>query len=413
MRSVAALGGLGFALASGFGWAQQDAPAAQKAEKPTTIKAEARLVDLPVVVRDKKGALVRTLNKPDFVLNVDGKAQPIRYFDKEADLPLTLGLLVDTSMSQHNVLDEERTASEAFLDGMLGTRAVPTTTVAAGGKTAEKPVPDRAFVIQFAHEVELLQDLTDSKPKLKAALKELDSPSFGGNGQGGNGQDGGQGGDNGQGGGQGGGRGGDRGGRGSHGAGTALYDSVFLSADEVMSKQHGRKALVILSDGDDRGSKKSLASSIESAQRADTVIYAIYFKGQGGGGGGGNRGGGFPGGGGRRGGGGGWPGGGGQGGGGGGQGGGGGRGGESSVDGKKVLARMADETGGRMFEVKGKETVGTIYAEIAEELRSQYRLGFTPDVADAAEGYHQVTVAVPSGKNLRVQTRDGYYTGGK
>ncbi len=404
MRSVPFCGGLlvcGLAVCA-QGWAQE----AASGDKPTTLSLSAKLVSIPVVVRDKKGQIVHTLNKGDFALQVDGTTQPIRYFDKDDDLPLTLGLLVDTSGSVRNRLDEERTASEGFLDGMLGTRPAAASLAKSPDKApAEKPAPDRGFVIQFAREVDLLQDLTDSKPKLKAALRELDTPSFGGGGGGG----GSNGGDNGSGdnGNNNGGYGRGRGGAG--GGGTALYDAVYLSGNEVLAKEHGRKAIIILSDGDDRGSKKSLASSIEAAQRTDTIIYAIYYKGQEGGGGGGRGGfpgGGFPGGmgGGRRGGGGGYPGGGQQ---------GGGRGGGMQVDGKKVLQRMADETGGRLFEVKGKETVATIYTQIAEELRSQYRLGYSPDAANAAEGYHQITVTVPKEKNDHVQTRDGYYTGAK
>ena len=343
-----------------------------QAARPATIAVDARLVNLPVVVRDKKGALIQSLSKDDFALEVDGHVQAIRYFDRDADLPLTLGLLVDTSRSVAGVLDDERTASAAFLEGMLA---------------SEK---DRAFVIQFAHQAELLQDVTSSKPKLQAALKELDTDSSGGqpdDSTGGSGRRG----------------------------GTTLYDAAFLAADELMAKQKGRKALVLLTDGEDRGSKESLASAIEAAQRADTIVYAIYFKGQeshgndnrGGYPGGGRRGGGggFPGGGG------GYPGGGGGRSGGGGGYPGGGRGGESRVDGKKVLERMTGETGGRMFEISKKETVAEIYKSIAEELRAQYRLGFTPDKDTAAEGYHQVSLGVPKQKNLSVQTRDGYYTG--
>ena len=84
---------------------------------------------------------------------------------------------------------------------------------------------------------------------------------------------------------------------------------------------------------------------------------------------------------------------------------------EEHVDGKKVLQRMCDETGGRLFEVKGKETVGAIYTEIGEELRSQYRLGYSPVAADGGEGYHQIEVTVPQETKDRVQTRDGYYAG--
>src|SRR5215469_1323889 len=131
------------------------------ASSAPTIAVDARLVNLPVVVRDKKGALVQNLTKDDFVLQVDGHPQTIRYFDIDKDLPLTLGLLVDTSLSQRNAIDEERTASSAFLDQM------PTQS------------QDRAFVIQFARQTELLQDLTSSKPKLQQALKELDTPGTG------------------------------------------------------------------------------------------------------------------------------------------------------------------------------------------------------------------------------------------
>ena len=382
---------------AGCGWGQD--ASAKTAGETATLKASAKLVNLPVIVRDSKGKLVQTLTKNDFALTVDGAPGTIRYFDKDANVPLTLGLLVDVSQSQRSVLDQERTASGTFLEQMLGT----------AGMDNGKPVPDRAFVMQFAHTTELLQDLTDSKPKLQAALKELDSQTDsggGGNGNGGNPPDPN---DSNSGGNQQGQRG--RGGYGGRGGGTTLYDAVFLEADEIMAKQHGRKAIIILSDGVDSGSKKSLARAIEADQRADTVIYAIYFKGEEhGGGGSSNHGGGFPGGG--------FPGGGGRHGGGGGGGGypGGGSGGhgggnENRADGKKVLERMADETGGRMFEVKGKQDVAAIYAQIAEELRQQYRLGYTPDAATAADGYHQVVLTVPAQKKYTVQTRDGYYTG--
>lgn len=350
----------------------------QKTAAPAaTIAVDARLVNLPVVVRDKKGALVQNLAKGDFVLQVDGHPQTIRYFDIDKDLPLTLGLLVDTSLSQRKAIDEERTASSAFLDQML-----------TGSQ-------DRAFIIQFARQTELLQDLTSSRPKLQQALKELDTPGSSSGGttdsddSGGNGSR-----------------------RHGRGGGTALYDANFLASDELMANQKGRKALIILSDGVDSGSKESIARSIEAAQRADTVVYAIYFKGEEpqysddnrshgrypGGGGGGYPGGRNPGGGG----GGGYPGGGGR---------GGGYPGANHVDGKKILERMAQETGGSLFEVSKKQTFAQIYARIAEELRAQYRLGYTPDQATAAEGYHQIDLTT-SKKDLYVQTRDGYYTGG-
>ncbi len=353
-------------------------------DKTQTLSLAAKLVNLPVVVRDKKGALVQNLTKEDFTLSVDSNPQVIRYFDKDSNLPLTLGLLVDVSQSQRSVLDQERTASSAFLDNMLK---------APSGQAA-----DHAFLIQFARETELLQDLTESKPKLQAALKELDtpSPSSGNSSSGSDSSDSGD----------------SQGGSVRRHGGTELYDALYLSGTELMAKQTGRKAIVILSDGVDNGSRKSLASSIEAAQRANEIVYSIYFKGEQPHQDNPNRGG-YPGGGGRHGGGGGFPGGG-YPGGGSNPGGGGSRGGggnENRVDGKKILERISGETGGRMFEVSKKQDLPEIYNQISEELRSQYRVGYTPDKATASDGYHQVDLTIPKQNKLQVQTRDGYYTG--
>ena len=356
----------------------------------TTISLDARLVNLPVIVRDKKGAIIQNLTKDDFTLTVDGHAANIRYFDKDNDLPITLGLLVDTSGSVRNTLDEERTASSAFIDQMI---TAPT------GRQ-----PDRAFIIQFSQQTELLQDVTPSRPKLQAAIKELGTSDPNANNRQPQDSDPNDPNDPN-------GRGGSR----RPAGGTTLYDAVFLSADEVLSKQKGRKAIILLTDGEDNGSRESLNRCIEAAQRADTIVYAIYFKGdrggyqqgdpnqnrRGGGGGfpGGRGGIGFPGGGG-----GGYPG--------GGRGGGGGqRPQEMHVDGKKILERMVNETGGRVFEESKKQDFAAIYSQIAEELRSQYRLGFTPDQTNMEDGYHRVELDLPKKKDLRIQTREGYYTG--
>ncbi len=355
-------------------------PSLPAQDTAATIAVDVKVVTLPVTVRDKHGKIVRDLTKDDFTLQEDGRPQSIRYFSQEANLPLTLGLLVDTSRSQSNVLDAERNASRSFLDQML-----------------VQP-KDKAFLIHFDKEVELLQDLTSSREKLQAALELLKTPSDRERSNDPN--------DSGD----------SRSGSGSHrGGGTQLYDAVYLASNELMKKQQGRKALIILTDGVDRGSKTYLEGAIESAQRADTVIYSIYFaeshrdEGQRQGGGMGRGGGGYPGGGG---GGGGWPGGGGgwPGGGGGGRG---GRGGqrhpeEPRTDGKKILERISKETGGRFFEVTKKQTVGEIYDSIVEELRTQYSMGYTPDKDSTASGYHHVQLQVKK-KDLTVQTRDGYY----
>jgi VWFA-related protein len=243
---------------------------------------------------------------------------------------------------------------------------------------------DNAFLIHFDKDVELL-DVTSSRPKLESALESLktptpsegDDPPDSGAGSGGNWP----------GGGRTGGGGGRR--RGSHHAGTLLYDAVYLASNELTQKQQGRKALSVLSDGVDRGSMESLESAIESAQRADTVVYAVLFKDDEEYG---NRGGfGFPGGmgGGRH--------------------GGGGRGEpqEERPDGKKILTRISKETGGRLFEVSKKQPIEQIYASIQEELRNQYSLGFTPEKGETA-GYHKLLLKT-SRKDTMIQARDGYY----
>lgn len=177
-----------------------------------------------------------------------------------------------------------------------------------------------------------------------------------------------------------------------------LYDAVFLASDELMQKQQGRKALILLTDGEDRGSKTSLDRAIESAQRANTLVYCIYFKGEEPNnfdGFGRGHGGGFPG---------------------GGRGGmgrpGGGQGGrypqETHEDGKKVLERIAKETGGRMFEISKKDPVDQIYSQIEQELRNQYNIGYTPDRNGNTSSYHKIHLAAKE-KNDVVQTRDGYY----
>jgi VWFA-related protein len=351
---------------SGSPPAATSTPAQSQAPAVTTIPVDVKVVSLPVTVRDKKGKIVRDLTKEDFELEEDGKPQTIRYFSQETNLPLTVGLLVDTSMSERDNIDRERTASRSFLDQMIN-----------------RPV-DRAFVVHFDREVELLQDLTSDHAKLEKAVSLIDTESQVESVQSSD-QD-----------------------QGSHRAhragGTALYDAIFLACDEITKKLTGRKAVVLLTDGEDRGSKETLNEAIESAQRAETVIYAIYIGGhedhdygnnpgmgrRGGMGGGypgrypGYPGGGYPGGG--------YP-----------------RQQENRPDGKKILQRIAQETGGRYFEAKKKDSVDDIYAQIAEELRTQFMLGYTPP-KEQASGYHSIHL-VTKKKDLIVQTRAGYYSG--
>ena len=363
-------------------WAQ-DTPTLRKSSPPAhargedtpSIHSEVKEVLVPFTVRDKHGKILQTLDPKDFTLVQDGKEQAITSFRRDTNLPLTLGLPVDTSANMREELSAEKSASQKFLDEML---------------SQDK---DKAFILHFDNEVELLQDVTASKDKLynalgllEAAHSDIDTTR-----------------------GQGGDRDEQRGNR--RRGGTQLYDAIYLSANEIMSKQQGRKAIVILSDGRDGGSKETLADAVEAAQRADMTVYAIYFKGEEqnrgfgdrrGGGMGGPRIG-YPGGGG------GYPGG--PGGGPGGYPGGGRRGEEReiSVDGKKILTDIATKTGGQMFEVKKKDSVEAIYAQIAEELRSQYMMAYKPNPAE--EGYHRITLTAKD-KEMKVQAREGFYIGG-
>jgi VWFA-related protein len=319
------------------------------------FSAGVNVVNVLATVRDQKGKVIHDLTQDEFTIQEDGRPQAIRYFSQQSDLPLILGLLIDTSASQTRVLDRERDASREFFEHTL------------------REDKDKAFLIHFDREVELLQDLTSSRKDLEAALKDVERPqlnrrtSSGGGGGGASPQGRGQGG------------------------GTAMYDAIFLAADELLKKQQGRKAVVLLSDGVDRNSKTSIGGAIESAQRADTLVYSIRFAadsstvgfgapgmgrgGRRGGMGGGSR---FP-----------QPSAGGN------------------VDGKKILQRISDETGGSYFEVTNKMPIDKIYDQIEEELRNQYSLGYTPD--QSSGGFHKILVSVKR-KNLTVRARDGYYT---
>lgn len=308
------------------------------------ISVATNMVTVFATVRDKHNQLISTLTKDDFSLDEDGRPQPISYFARESDLPLTVGLLVDTSLSQRRVLDQERSASSDFFDHAL-----------------REEKKDQAFLIHFDHEVELLEDLTSSRKKLQSALALLQTPELEDASQGGGHRPGG---------------------------GTLLYDAVFLASDDLMKKQQGRKALILLSDGVDRGSKETLSSAVESAQRSNTVVYSILFKddgsygghrGQGGGGYGGHGGGGhrYP----QQ---------------------------EERPDGKKVLERISGQTGGRLFEVGKKQTVDQIYTQIEQELRDQYILGYVPDKSPNSADYHKIHLFTKQ-KDLIVQARDGYY----
>ena len=365
-------------------------PAASPDQKPAssqpvaTVKAEAREVVLPVTVRDKKGALVTTLKISDFTLTEDGHPETIKSFTRETNLPYRLGLLVDTSRSVSGALEVERKAAGKFVDTML----------AADPKAEAGSGKDQAFLIHFDREVELLEDFTPSREKLHRELEDMGPTKRERNdAQGpettGDDREGGR----------------SRGGRG----GTQLYDAIYLACDEVMKTQVGRKSLVVFSDGADRGSKDTLNDAIDAADKAGVAIFTIYFKGEqergdsGIPGNGGHHGGGWPGGGG-----GGYPGGGGNPGGGGHHGGG---DGQPSIDGKKIMEKIATRTGGRYFEARKRDNLEEIYGQIADELRGQYLLTYTPDMVDKEGGFHKIALKANK-DDLTVVTREGYYAPG-
>jgi VWFA-related protein len=309
-----------------------------------TFSADVKVVNVFATVRNKDGKIVKDLVKEDFMLLEDGQEQPIRYFARESGLPLTVGLIVDTTPSESRMLGAEKRTSLAFLNQIL------------------RPEKDRAFLIQFNEEVELLQDLTSSKERLQRALGKLSEASGGpGGGNPGN---------------------------------TILSDAIWLAAEDVLLAQTGRKAVIVLGDGDHVGSRKERA--IAAAERADTAVYAIRIQDKSfGGGGGGGLGGlaripglGGP-----------------------GIGGPGGPPGGGPMGGRddKALKEIAIRTGGSYFESAKKDSLEQIYRDIEEELRSQYSLGYTPAVGTRS-GYRHIKVEVNK-KGLTVQARDGYYAG--
>lgn len=191
-----------------------------RAQQIPTFSTTVNLVSVLANVHDHDGRIVAGLNQSDFVLREDGKPQVIHYFSREANLPLTIGLLVDTSRSQAGVLQQEGRASYVFLDRVL------------------RP-GDRAFVVNFDSHVDTLQGLTSTRSDLVAALQKLQVPDQ---------------------------------------VATLLYSAVQRSADSVLRAQQGRKAVILLTDGVAYKDPSSIDNAIEAAQRADTIIYSIRFS---------------------------------------------------------------------------------------------------------------------------------------
>ena len=280
---------------------------------------EVKVVNVLATVRTKAGALVGNLGQDDFSVAEDGRPQTIRYFARQSDLPLTLGLMVDTSGSQRHLLDAERGASMRFLDQVV------------------RENKDQVFIMQFDTTAYMRQSLTSSVAKLEDALAYVDTETKSQL-------------------------------RRQGGGGTVLYDAVVTACGDVMKKLTGRKALIVLSDGVDIGSDGTLEDAVEAAERSDTLIYSILYSDPGayglfGGGGG---------------------------------------------DGRRVMEKMANETGGSFFEVSKKHGVGEMFEVLQQELRTQYSLGYVSDKPVRVSEFRAIELTVKQ-KGLVVQARRRYW----
>ncbi|MGA3107260.1 MAG: VWA domain-containing protein [Terriglobales bacterium] len=299
----------------------------------STLKINVELVQLFFNVKDKHGALIPNLTKDNFDLLEDGQPQTIKYFKAESDLPLTLGILLDTSGSQRRVLDMEKEVGGTFLESTLRPK-------------------DEAFVISFGTDIELLQDFTSSVSRLKHALNDA-SMNAGGVGCAG-GPIGPQGpipcGSNGQ-------------------RGTALYDAVYLASHDELSHEVGRKAMILLTDGEDEGSKLKIKDAIEAAQKADAICYVLLIADRGFYGGLGGLG----------------------------------------YNGPSEMKKLTQETGGRVIDVGNKiEKLRDAFDQISRELRSQYNIGYTPTNANRDGSFRKVDIKPKQG-DYKIQARSGYY----
>jgi VWFA-related protein len=282
-------------------------------QEPPTFSIGVNVVNVLANVMDKHGAIIRDLQQTDFTILEDGRPQTIRYFARQTDLPLTLGLLVDTSMSQEHVLDSERAASFRFLDQVL------------------REKKDQIFVMQFDSALLTRQELTSSYRDLNDALSQVNTPTRRELESGG-------------------------------GQGTKLFDCVVQAANETMAKQHGRKGLILLTDGDDNDSDTNLATAIDAAQKADTLIFCINFSDSG----------------------------------------------RSHGAGQYVLQHLSKETGGGYFEVSKKQSVDDIFNIIQDELRSQYSLGYMSDKPPTIGEFRKIQLKVAA-PGLLIQARDRYW----
>lgn len=286
------------------------------AQEQAIFRTDVKVVNVLATVRTKKGDYIRDLTKDDFTILEDGRPQAISYFGKQSDLPLEIGLLIDTSMSQKRLLNAERGACGKFIDQVMRPQ-------------------DKFFLLSFDMRVQTRIGLTSSRRELQEALSYVDTPSrkeLESN---------------------------------PLTTGTVFYDSILTASDEILKNEQGRKAVIVLTDGVDFGSNFTLANAIESAERADVLVYSILFVDSGFYSGGG-------------------------------------------PDGRSSLMKLSHETGGGYFQVTKKISIEQIFDQIQDELRSQYSLGYVSDKPVRISEFRKIDV-VTSRKDLVVQARKRYY----
>ncbi len=320
-------------FAAAPGWGQSDRDAGHDSERVPaggTIRANVNVVNLYFNVKDKHGALITGLTKDDFEVFEDGKPEAIRYFSADTQQPLTLGMMIDASVSQTRMLPMEQQVGGQFLREVMRPK-------------------DEAYVISFDVNVDLLQDFTSSVPDLQRALNRARINGGGGS----------------------------RGMPGMGGGpfpssanprGTLLYDAIWLGAKEKMAQEVGRKAMIILTDGEDQGSRETIKQAIEAAQKADTIVYVILiadrgFYYQAG----------------------------------------------ARYSGDSDMKKIANETGGRVIEVgNDQKKLQSAFSQISNELRSQYSIGYTPSNARLDGSFRKIEIK-PKNKDQKIQARLGYY----
>jgi len=304
----------------------------QSQEPTETLKVNVNVVNLFFNVKDKHGALIPNLTKDDFQVFEDGKPQTIKYFNADSNLPLTLGILIDSSGSQLRVLDMEKEVGGTFLKQILTDK-------------------DLAYVIDFNIDATLVQDYTRDVHRLQKALDSVKinagvtMPTLPGAG------------------------GGPIPNAPGMARGTVLFDAVYLSAHDMLSKEIGRKAMILLTDGQDEGSQLKIKDAIESAQKADAIIYVLLCA---------DRGAYFSAG--------------------------------MSYYGEADMDKLTKETGGRVINVGNKfDKLREAFDQIAAELRSQYNIGYTPTNTKLDGSYRKLEVK--NKDNYKIQARAGYYAG--